>query len=113
MEFTTRSSRSAQIALFSASILQHRSLISFPPNIAQSQGIWHHLGEISQGKVEETILLVLTENMLALNTHSSFTYMVPDPNSLTNHTARLCETLPKTDGYDFTRLDKQLYGTTD
>jgi len=73
MEFTTRSSRSAQIALFSASILQHRSLISFPPNIAQSQGIWHNLGEISQVKVEETILFGLTEKMLSLKTNSSFT----------------------------------------
>jgi hypothetical protein len=39
----------------------------------------HNLGEISQVKVEETILFVLTEKMLSLKTNSSFTYIVPDP----------------------------------
>src|SRR6266581_3588392 len=41
--------------------------------------VWHHLGEISQVKVEATILFVLTEKMLSLKTSSSFTKMVPDP----------------------------------
>ena len=35
--------------------------------------IGHILGEISQVKVEETILFVLTEHMLSLKANSSFT----------------------------------------